>query len=727
MTMWSFRKLPPFLIPSRSLAGPPIIGGPVDPCSILFTLDIYAGAYPNVVTIDTTDGSVIDTTALTNAGGLIAHDFVRLTDGSILAFDFPLVPNSFDADTSIVVRHIEVDGTTASVDTGYDAKPRRALGGYQRGSSVFMALSAHPSLTKHVLKLDSAFGLVSSLVISDATTLSHFVRGPSGYGLITLVGGQQLHRINESTMLVDASLDVDAYLNGEGYDGPWNGTAAIAVLGGTAILDHSTIDTVSGDVRRVLVAVDVATMTVVDYSEFDAPTFGQELGGSSMLARSGVITLAAARPHLSRWEVRRFDAVTLAETDLDTTAWPTGVGNASPWGSAAVRTDGRAFFGLDAFSTEPISNAASFVPASGVVSFSTLGVTSVDAFGEYGGLSPVAIGCPDPGFTIVAYDSYSSTERLRGFNGETGAQEYDSDILDAFPPVVALVSHPLGFIVANRRQSPPPQYMGLTAFAADLTQLWQYQDALITVSGQNSKLAVGPDGTTYYALHISTTSVRVIAVDETGSLVWAVTHATSAPSSFLYYGVTTVVGDGVLWVVTAGRVHALDISDGSEIHNVIDPDGLRLTGAALTSDGRLWTIQQGDYLGVRAHTLAGGVITADTRFMIDEAVFLGGSALVSDGSTLYWGAQPWDNDGWAIGRFETIGMTEAWRRVEENGVFGVLFMVLSAESVIASYEHFVAGIPRVVSLDRATGVSTSGFSAPTSSLAYSAIAIVGGD
>ena len=362
---------------------------------ILFALDTFPT--PDTLGININTAATEFTVAMANSGSSLRVRGFGLLDGAILSWDFPEVFPSGAGSTPVPIRvtRIQPDGTNTSYDTGVTSRPYAVFGGYQRGSSVYTAMNTREvgtnTVVKRIAKLDAATLLETDVLnVADATSISMFERGPAGYGLITLgTAGRVLHRLNESSMTLDASVDVDAYLNGVGYDGPGNGAAAMVVHDGVAYLDMHTFDFASGDERRVLVSVDVATMSVLGRQEFDAPTFGQQLGSASLAFAGGVVVHAAWRGHLARWEVRRFNASTLAETTAMVSQGTPSGEFVAPWGTG-VEFEGLVYFGTDSDSAVAVSPVAVFDPSAGTVSFTSLGTVTEDG-GFYATLSPVAV------------------------------------------------------------------------------------------------------------------------------------------------------------------------------------------------------------------------------------------------------------------------------------------------------------------------------------------------
>jgi outer membrane protein assembly factor BamB len=135
--------------------------------------------------------------------------------------------------------------------------------------------------------------------------------------------------------------------------------------------------------------------------------------------------------------------------------------------------------------------------------------------------------------TLHVYDASPFPGRLRTHNGSTGALTATATTFDAGNDVViAHAKHPNGFALLTRRTSVPR--IGVHLITEDKTTItWQtYDTGISTVSGLSPRIAVGDDGTVYFAIYESSTAYRAGAVDASGSLLWATTFAASARESF---------------------------------------------------------------------------------------------------------------------------------------------------------------------------------------------------
>lgn len=282
-----------------------------------------------------------------DSGSIRVYDFVDMEDGSMLSFDFEEV-SQFGVLQDINVIVSSPDNTSTTYDTGEDWRPTKAFGGYRRGDNTFIFIEhkeGNDPVQKRIIKLDSSFTAVDSYSFADSSYLSGLVKTTTGGVFLSNSG--ELNILNESDMTVSSTFDLEAYTNSEGYDGGSYVSSLLSDKDDLVYIAYIVYDSVSGDERALFMEYSVSLGNITRYIEFDAPAFGEELGGVSTAINDGKAIIVGNRndgPKFSTFSID-LDTFTLDAAIPDTPHDPDSGFYA--WGTGFSNGDSKVFFGLD--------------------------------------------------------------------------------------------------------------------------------------------------------------------------------------------------------------------------------------------------------------------------------------------------------------------------------------------------------------------------------------------
>jgi outer membrane protein assembly factor BamB len=304
---------------------------------------------------------------------------------------------------------------------------------------------------------------------------------------------------------------------------------------------------------------------------------------------------------------------------------------------------------------------------------------------------------------------------IRLYGPATGTLTSDEAIADS-ARYRDVERHPDGFVALLTQTS--SEAFRVRLYDADRQQLWEWTDTDTCVAFEFHRVTVLPDGDVVIALRPSSSVIKVVRLARAdGGVVWSEEHADtgtygagSPPTASSERGPQCDPGDGVLWVTTHTRVHALN------------PDsGAALASSVTRSAGAVGTGVVGDTLHCIAqspatilpYTLSGGSIVQgsaiDPRGLGTE---LATHMAAADGRLYIVGVPSFSLGYWVTAYDPGEASTLFHVHVTNGSVLGGYKPQLIPTGLLVPVDSSTTAVRELLLLDPETGDPVDGFEAP---------------